>query len=323
MGVVGGYIRQIGCSEEFQSTFVTSKACCQVRAISWILLDVTRAAIVALLPLALACQDGILVGPTDARPPTTDTAPPDWGRLDALIRDASHETRRDTRPPDVQPRDLPSPDMAPACPTGMVQLGKKVCMDRYEAPNSPGQLPLVMYTFTESELWCKARAKRLCFDDEWTLACASPTGNNTYPYGTKHQPGICNDDKKWKTYSQTKLSGWPKSASSTQVATLAQLLAAAGAVSSTAKTAADHIQALYQGTAAGAKKGCVGPAGVFDLVGNVEEWTRRRDGGRAQFHGALKGRYWAEPRTCQSAVKTHGDAFRFYEIGFRCCKDRP
>jgi len=205
----------------------------------------------------------------------------------------------------------------------MVQRPKKVCMDRYEAPNTPGQVPLVMYTFTQAAAWCAARGKRLCFDDEWTAACAGPTGANKYPYGSKHKPGVCNDDKKWKTYSQSKLSAWPSSASSTTVATLAQLLAAARAVSASAKTSADHVQSLYQGTAAGAKKGCVGAAGVFDLVGNVEEWTRRRDGGRKNFHGALKGRYWAEPRTCQSAVKTHGDAFRFYEIGFRCCLDLP
>ena len=30
-------------------------------------------------------------------------------------------------------------------------------------------------------------------------------------------------------------------------------------------------------------------------MGNVEEWTRRRDGGSADFHGNLKGRYWADP----------------------------
>jgi len=206
----------------------------------------------------------------------------------------------------------------------MVQLPAplgKTCMDLYEAPNVKGQVPLVMYTFPEAEAWCKARSKRLCFDDEWTAACASPTGQNKYPYGIKHKPGTCNDDKKWRLYSQSKLSGWPSSAASTTVTTLAQLLTAAKAAGSKGSVAADHVKWLYQGTAAGAKPGCVGPAGVFDLVGNVEEWTRRKDGGRSQFHGNLKGRYWAEPRTCQSGVKTHADGFRFYEIGFRCCED--
>jgi formylglycine-generating enzyme required for sulfatase activity len=80
--------------------------------------------------------------------------------------------------------------------------------------------------------------------------------------------------------------------------------------------------ALYQGAAAGEHPECVGAAGVFDLVGNVEEWTTRRDGGSGpDFSGALRGRYWAESRTCQSSVTSHGNAFRFYEIGFRCCLD--
>lgn len=80
---------------------------------------------------------------------------------------------------------------------------------------------------------------------------------------------------------------------------------------------------LYQGTAAGERPDCVAEAGVEDLVGNVEEWVRRRDGGDGpQFSGALVGRYWAESRTCRSRVTSHGNAFRFYEIGFRCCRDR-
>lgn len=33
------------------------------------------------------------------------------------------------------------------------------------------------------------------------------------------------------------------------------------------------------------------------------------------------GRYWADTRTCQDIILTHGDLFRFYEIGFRCCKN--
>ena len=42
--------------------------------------------------------------------------------------------------------------------------------------------------------WCEARGKRLCFDDEWTAACAGPEGWS-YPYGDTHEPGLCNDDK--------------------------------------------------------------------------------------------------------------------------------
>ncbi len=214
-----------------------------------------------------------------------------------------------------------------ACPADMVAIAASAggrpaaafCMDLYEAPNTPGELPLVMYTFTEAEAWCGARGKRLCFDDEWTKACAGPMGW-PYPYGPTRTAGRCNDDKVWRVYNQTLLSGWPPGASAPDVATLDALYARARAVSATASAAVDHVASLYQGTRAGERPECTGPLGGFDTVGNVEEWTRRRDGGMAQFHGSLKGRYWAEARTCQSGVTTHGDAFRFYEIGFRCCR---
>ena len=208
----------------------------------------------------------------------------------------------------------------PPCPGDMVQVGA-FCIDRYEAPNVAGALPLVMYTFDESAAWCEARGKRLCFDDEWTQSCAGPAGTK-YPYGDQHIPGVCNDEEQWLLYDQAKLNGWPWSVSKPNIESLGALLDAARAVSASGEVAADHVEALYQGEGSGANSGCEGPDGVFDLCGNVEEWTRRRDGGTGpDFSGALKGRYWAESRTCQNAVTTHGNGFRFYEIGFRCCRE--
>lgn len=212
---------------------------------------------------------------------------------------------------------VPAPDGD--CPADMQPVGA-ACMDRYEAPNVAGALPLVMYTFLEAEAWCGARGRRLCFDDEWTQACEGAAGT-AYPYGATHQKGVCRDDATWLQYDQALLNGWPASASATTVGSLADLFAAASAVSAKAAAAADHVLALYQAAPSGDHPGCVNEFGVYDLTGNVEEWTRRRDGGEPSFHGNLKGRYWAEARTCQQGVKTHGDTFRFYEIGFRCCLD--
>lgn len=214
--------------------------------------------------------------------------------------------------------DAPAEAASP-CPAGMVDLGS-TCMDRYEAPNREGALSLVMYTFDEAAAWCQARGKRLCFDDEWTEACEGPA-MTSYPYGDTHEPGVCNDDKVWKVYNQTKLNGWPWNLPASSIDRLADLLDAARQDSTAGSLAADEVQSLYQGDPSGSHAGCTNSDGVFDLCGNVEEWTRRRVGGTTNFHGSLKGRYWAEARTCQSAVTTHGDAFRFYEIGFRCCSD--
>jgi hypothetical protein len=53
------------------------------------------------------------------------------------------------------------------CPTNMLAI-EDFCIDTFEAPNQAGALPLVMYTYHEATAWCAQRAKRLCFDDEWT-----------------------------------------------------------------------------------------------------------------------------------------------------------
>ena len=204
------------------------------------------------------------------------------------------------------------------CPSDMA-LVAGACMDLYEAPNRAGGLPLVMYSFDEAEDWCEHRGKRLCLDSEWLEACEGAQGW-AYPYGDSHQPGVCNDEETWLVYSQDQLNNWPSDAAEPDIETLEALLARARSLGS-GSIAADEVESLYQGEGGGVNTDCVDAAGVFDLTGNVEEWTRRADGGSASFHGNLKGRYWAESRTCQSSVTTHGDSFRFYEIGFRCCQD--
>lgn len=264
-------------------------------------------------------------------PEPTDSAPP--VDLPADVPDETELEPADVEPADVEPADGGPADgesdsglvKPPLCPEGSVFLtppdgADAFCIDRFEAPNTPGGLPLVMFTFDQSVSWCQARGKRLCFDDEWTFACAGTEGSD-WPYGELHQPGLCNDDQLWKVYSQSKLNGWPGAVSDDGVETVESLLAAAKASGAAAHVAAEHVESLYQATFGGEKPACGGEFGVFDLTGNVEEWTRRRDGGQPSFHGNLKGRYWAEARTCHQSVKSHGDAFRFYEIGFRCCSE--
>jgi Sulfatase-modifying factor enzyme 1 len=272
---------------------------------------------VVLLPVALvavACSSSDSGGARarDAGGDVAFDAPRDAGG------ETSHDAAADaTR--DVAGDASGDAEAASPCPADMVAVGT-FCIDRYEAPNRAGAQPLVMYTFDEADAWCTARGKRLCFDDEWTLACQGPTAS-AYPYGNTYEPGECNDDKTWIAYDQSKLDLWPWNLPASQIDSLPALLAAVRAEGPNTSIAADEVERLYQGTPSGAKPGCGGAYGVFDLVGNAEEWTRRRDGGTTSFHGSLKGRYWAESRTCQSAVTTHGDGFRFYEIGFRCCKD--
>lgn len=204
-----------------------------------------------------------------------------------------------------------------SCPEDMEEI-EDFCMDKFEAPGQEGELPFVMFTFLEAEQWCESKGKRLCFDSEWTLACGTAQSLN-YPYGDTHVPGTCNDNKTWRPYNQDLLNLWPIGINDPSVATLEELLTAARSSGVSGTSAADHIEQLYQGAPSGTYIDCVNTYNIYDLCGNVEEWTRRSDGGVTDFHGNLKGRYWADSRQCGDNIKDHGDSFRFYEIGFRCC----
>ena len=240
---------------------------------------------------------------------------------------ASRASRAEPAPQPARPPE-PQPPMARrgSCPHDMVPIRDPkeeihVCMDRFEAPNRPGSLPLVMYTWYQAEAWCEARGKRLCYDDEWIRACRGPRGWN-YPYGPTHREGACNDDKIWLQYDRILQRRWPTSVGQPWVEDMDELLTAAAASSPTGAESAEHIQWLYQADPSGSRVGCGSYEGVFDLIGNVEEWVRRRENsGRPEFDNRLMGRFWAEKFHCGMTVSSHGNGFRFYEIGFRCCQD--
>jgi formylglycine-generating enzyme required for sulfatase activity len=186
------------------------------------------------------------------------------------------------------------------CPAGMVRV-HGFCIDRYEAPNRKGARPLVMQSANEAAAYCTAHRKRLCTEDEWITACESDD-HRTYPYGKERVDGRCNDEKEWREVDEATLAKWP------------------------APEAKKHAKALYQAATSGRKAKCVSKDGVHDMVGNVEEWVVRTHEHTNDWPYILAGCYWAgcygggKP-TCHSTNGAHGPEFRFYETGFRCCKD--
>jgi hypothetical protein len=200
------------------------------------------------------------------------------------------------------------------CAADMVRIND-FCMDRYEAPNRAGARPFVMFNFNEAKAWCAARAKRLCFDDEWTTAC----GNGfAYPYGDTYDAAKCNTAKPTVSYSEALIAAWPGSVNTTDVEDFDVLLQKARALS---KTSADHIASIYLAEPSGSFPACTNGFGALDTMGNVEEWTERRDGGTNGKNGNLKGRFWSQVRRCDEDITAHSNMFRYYEIGFRCCSD--
>jgi hypothetical protein len=186
------------------------------------------------------------------------------------------------------------------CPSTMVRAGG-FCIDRYEAPNRRGAHPLVMQSANDANEWCTDHHKRLCTEDEWISACQGEE-RRTYPYGTEHVDGRCNDDKTWQKVDEALLAKWP------------------------APEAKAHAKELYQATPSGSKRKCVSQAGARDMTGNVEEWVVRTREHANAWPYILIGCYWSgcyggNKPTCHSTNNAHGPEFRFYETGFRCCRD--
>lgn len=173
----------------------------------------------------------------------------------------------------------------------------RFCMDRFEYPNKKGQNPLIFVNYGEAENTCRAEGKRLCTEDEWTFACEGEEAM-PYPYGYERSADACVIDSKWRAFNeralQSKLPG-------------ERIL---------------ELDRLWQGTPSGSRPQCKSVFGVYDLTGNVDEWTSStREGERPSI---LKGGYWGPVRTrCRPSTRAHDESHVFYQQGFRCCADAP
>jgi serine/threonine protein kinase len=72
---------------------------------------------------------------------------------------------------------------------------KAFCIDLFEYPNKPGQLPKLAAAFSEADASCKREGKRLCSEDEWEKSCRGPQ-NLRFPYGPNFDADLCNTQDK-------------------------------------------------------------------------------------------------------------------------------
>lgn len=167
------------------------------------------------------------------------------------------------------------------------------CIDTYEYPNIPGENPWIMVSWVEASKICEEENKRLCTEDEWTFACEGEEAT-PYPYGYERDDSKCNIDHRWRHFHESILSSRHK---------------------------AEHeLDRLWQGHPSGDMRGCVSSFGVYDMTGNVDEWTTKTRPGK--HPSILKGGYWGPVRTrCRPSTRNHGKEHYFYQQGFRCCSD--
>jgi len=79
-----------------------------------------------------------------------------------------------------------------------------------------------------------------------------------------------------------------------------------------------ELDRLWQGEPSGTRPKCRSPFGVYDLTGNVDEWTRSVN--PTGYASILKGGYWGPVRArCRPSTRAHGEDFIDYQQSFRCC----
>jgi hypothetical protein len=210
------------------------------------------------------------------------------------------------------------------CPSEMEYIGGKFCIDQFEAStieirddgttvrHSPflpvtnlrvkaiskkGLVPQAYISRNEAEAACKEAGKRLCEDDEWVTACKGPN-STTFPYGNERKEGWCVDTNR--------------------VAPLAKLFDNLGAARYQYTPMNDPRLNQIPGTVAptGSFAHCTNGYHVYDMVGNVHEWT-------ANPHGTFRGGYYLDTHIngdgCDYRTVAHAGTYHDYSTGFRCC----
>lgn len=212
---------------------------------------------------------------------------------------------------------LPQPRASGTCPSGMADVGHRFCVDRWEASlverradgteaawspfatpldghvyvarSSPGVVPQAYVSAAQAQSACRAAGKRLCAPVEWRAACGGSQAN-AYPYGPARRPGKCHD---------------------TGVAPALALH-----VSDLNDARLDQIEGTIAKT--GAFPDCVNDYGVYDMVGNLDEWT-------GDPNGTFQGGYWLDTSEhgegCAYRTIAHSFDYHDYSTGFRCCAD--
>ncbi len=260
-------------------------------------------------------------------------------------------------PAPVAPPIVPVPPPTPPaprslCPEGMASVDR-ACIDRYEAHlvtrgprgeltphphflrpeegvvyearSEAGVYPQAYISRVESAAACAEAGKRLCTRKEWQRACryqAEGRPERTYPYGDHAEPKRCNTEKP-------------------------HLLTLRFGADSTRWHYADfNDPGLDQEPGFLAKTGeypgCVGDAGVYDLVGNLHEWVS--DTADTAFEARIRGegvarsfQYWSSGNAvfmggfysthgelgpgCTFTTIAHEPRYHDYSTGFRCCAD--
>jgi hypothetical protein len=200
------------------------------------------------------------------------------------------------------------------CPAGMAAIDG-FCIDRWEAAlvdhspyanpgsaatvaiSAPGVVPQGYINQTQAAAACSNAGKRLCTDTEWLRACQGAAAH-TFPYGDARVASACNDARDCHPAVQYFESSDPSVFSMIDNSCVGQL--------------PDGLAPT------GSYAACSSDDGIWDLVGNLHEWTADPAG---TFRGGFYVDTVANGPGCLYATTAHDVSHWDYSTGFRCCAD--
>jgi formylglycine-generating enzyme len=144
---------------------------------------------------------------------------------------------------------------------------------------------------------CRNAGKRLCKLEEWVTACRAES-NRKFPYGDVYEPGRCNVFR--EAHPAAVLHADPSTNHLDPRLNLVQ---------------ADGGPLLRRTGATPSCRSAWGSDGVYDMVGNLDEWVDDEGG---MFAGGFFSRGTKEG--CDARITSHPREYFDYSLGVRCCK---
>jgi hypothetical protein len=167
-----------------------------------------------------------------------------------------------------------------------------------KAVSKPDVVPNGYISHDEAQVACEHAGKRLCEPQEWLAACEGPE-KTTYTYGNALDEEACNVHGR-APLGELFSASFKDHLYDSRVMNDPSLNALEGTVAKT-----------------GSFDRCTNGFGVYDMVGNLHEWT-------AEKTGAFRGGYYLDTHKngegCRYVTTAHAPSYHDYSTGFRCCK---